>query len=327
MALAENFIAMVKPHLASRDGLKAAAFGICWPDSSFNSSASIDVLAGETLADAADRLRLRWSPGWLTGAGFTATDSSGHAVTDTIPATFGGPVTWNPSVRLPKVDDQVSDTVAPGSTRHDRRLAGEVALLSLWSQAMNSQVVGDVRPTPPLTSRNTRGSRFRDFLVYFLSASLPSGWRVEPEVPLTSIRGIHMRRSVGGRSSDIAVIDEGNRLVAVVSSKWSWRSDRGTEAAQMVPLRQYRPDVPYTLATAEFVRSKVVARESIEDRSYHLCPEWAGSWLAVYQQETARTEIPGLDELRAQGTVLADALGLVGLHDLVADLAGSGTIL
>ena len=144
---------------------------------------------------------------------------------------------------------------------------------------------------------------------------------------MTSIRGLHMRRGVGGRKSDIVVIDDGGRLVAVISSKWTWRSDRGTEAAQMVPLRQFRPDIPYTLVTAEFSRAKVVARESVEDRTYHLCPAWVGAWLAVGRSDEPRTEFPTLDDLEAEGRSVIDNLGLSGLPDLLRDLEDSGTIL
>lgn len=136
-----------------------------------------------------------------------------------------------------------------------------------------------------------------------------------------------MRRAVGGRSSDIVVVEPGNRLIAVVSSKWTWRSDRGTEAAQMVPLRQYRPDVPYALVTAEFPRARVVARESVEDRTYHLCPQWVGAWLAVSDSATSGDNYPTLDSLARAGDLVAGSLGLAGLHDLVRDLADVGDIL
>ena len=148
-----------------------------------------------------------------------------------------------------------------------------------------------------------------------------------PEVKLTTIRGLHMRRGVGGRSSDIVVLDPGNRLVAVVSSKWTWRSDRGTEAAQMVPLRQYRPDVPYTLVTSEFPRARSVAQESIEDRSYHLCPGWVGAWEATRRADNPRVEYPSLVDLRDEGSDIALNIGLRDLDDLISDLSEAGTIL
>jgi hypothetical protein len=138
-----------------------------------------------------------------------------------------------------------------------------------------------------------------------------------------------MRQNVGGRRSDIVVVDEGNRLVAVVSSKWTWRSDRGTEAAQMVPLMRYRPDVPYALVTAEFPRASTVARESIEDRAYHVCPDWVGAWLAINHlaNDSPRGAWPTLAALRSEGERLAETIGLPGLGDLVNDLTNSGTIL
>jgi hypothetical protein len=95
----------------------------------------------------------------------------------------------------------------------------------------------------------------------------------------------------------------------------------------MVPLRQYRPDVPYVLVTAEFPRAKVVARESVEDRTYHLCPQWVGAWLAVNDSEDPFVEFPDLDSLTRAGDRIADSLGLAGMHQLIRDLADIGTIL
>ncbi len=139
-----------------------------------------------------------------------------------------------------------------------------------------------------------------------------------------------MRRDVGDRKSDILIIDSGGRLVAALSSKWTWRSDRGTEAAQMVPLTRYRPDVPYAMATAEFPRAAGVARESIEDRTYHVCPDWVGSWMAVNELPAGSsplTQWPDLAALKQEGVSRARALGLNGLDALVNDLKNSGDIL
>lgn len=183
---------------------------------------------------------------------------------------------------------------------------------------------------PAILDRNKRGTRFRDLLIYFLHRSLPTGWKVRHEVPLTHIRGLHMRRDVGDRKSDILVIDDGGRLVAALSSKWTWRSDRGTEAAQMVPLTRYRPDVPYAMATAEFPRAAGVARESIEDRTYHVCPSWVGSWMAVNELPSGASPLehwPDLAALKHEGDSRARALALNGLDVLVSDLKNSGDIL
>lgn len=162
------------------------------------------------------------------------------------------------------------------------------------------------------------------------SRTLPKAWKVRHEVPLTHIRGLHMRRDVGRRKSDILIIDDGGRLVAALSSKWSWRSDRGTEAAQTVPLTRYRPDVPYALATAEFPRAAKVARVSIEDRSYHLCPGWVGSWMVVNELPPTVSPVdrwPNLETLRQEGLSRAETLTLNGLDTLVDDLRDSGDIL
>jgi hypothetical protein len=205
-------------------------------------------------------------------------------------------------------------------------VAGEVALTALWSAAARAHAV-DLDTRPVDLEPNSRGALFKNLLVYYLQKRLPSGWRVEPEVPLTNIRGLHMRKDVGGRRSDIVVVDGGARLVAVISSKWTWRSDRGTEAAQMVPLKRYRPDVPYALVTAEFPRAATVGRESIEDRAYHVCPTWVGAWLAVNRAENPRTAWPSLAGLQTEGRTIAETLGLADLHDLVEDLKRSGEIL
>jgi len=325
--LDEQYATIVDALPSDGDGLAAVGLGICWPNTSpFSAATEISIRAGETLTEAADRLKLRWSPRWLVDAGFVATDKTGAVVSHRKPSIGGGPITWSPDVRMCRVEDQVPNSTPAGSARYERRLAGEVALLALWHRAIEESGVGDMRPSGDIVG-NTRGARFRDFLVYVLNAGLPQGWEARHEVSLTSIRGLHMRRGVGGRKSDIVVIDDGGRLVAVISSKWTWRSDRGTEAAQMVPLRQFRPDIPYTLVTAEFSRAKVVARESVEDRTYHLCPDWVGAWLAIGQSDEPRAEFPTLDDLVAQGRSVADNLGLAGLPDLLRDLEESGTIL
>ncbi len=97
----------------------------------------------------------------------------------------------------------------------------------------------------------------------------------------------------------------------------------------MVPLTRYRPDVPYAMATAEFPRVASVARESIEDRIYHLCPEWAGAWSAVNElpRDSSGQLWPTLDALREVGSTTARSMALNGLDTLVEDLKNSGTIL
>lgn len=327
MSLSEDHAHLLEGQIVEDEGMQAAVLAICWPNaSSLTPRLSIPLRAGETVDDAAAREALTWSPRWLTDAGYRPMDADGSLLVDDAPATVDGPCTWDPPVRLCRVDDQTSDT--KGSKAVSRRLAGEVALSALWGDAAFAYgVPEDARPMKDLDG-NTRGARFKNVLVHVLRRSLPTGWRVEPEVHLTRIRGLHMRRDVGDRRSDIVVIDEGNRLVAVISSKWTWRSDRGTEAAQMVPLMRYRPDVPYTMVTAEFPRARTVSRESVEDRAYHLCPDWVGAWQAVYAStESPRVAWPSLADLRRAGSIWSAAADLPGLATLVADLKASGTIL
>lgn len=328
MPLDQDLADIADRHMMDREALSAILFGLCWPgESALAPELAISARSGESLPEMAERLDLPWNPGWLLEAGYIPYDSFGHAIAAER-ATSDGPITWQPEARICRLDDQTRDGVEKTSAAYRRRITGEVALLALWSRSAKTYGVGlDIRPVG--LGRNTRGARFKDLLVHYLSHRLPPQWKVLPEVSLTSIRGLHMRKNVGGRKSDIVVIDEGNRLVAVISSKWTWRSDRGTEAAQMVPLARYRPDVPYALVTAEFPRAATVSKESIEDRAYHVCPIWVGAWLAIYQAqvESPRKSWPSLDSLQSTGEAIADALGLADLNDLVEDLQRSGEIL
>lgn len=327
MALDPVHAALIASYIDDPAAIRVIGWSICYPNRSpFAADTALDVQSGETLTDAANRLGIPWSPRWLLDAGYATTDSAGNPVSDTTPATHTGPVTWTPTVHLARVDDQVKNSVAVGSTQRNRRLSGEVAVLAMLEHERQAVGLIDMRPADDLEG-NTRGATFRDFLIEVLRCALPDDWNVRHEVPLTEIRGLHMRRNVGGRSSDIIVTDDGNRLVAVISSKWTWRSDRGTEAAQMVPLRTYRPDVPYSLVTAEFARVKVIARESIEDSVYHLAPQWAGAWSSVNRSKHPRDEMPTLGDLFDEGQSVAESMGLEGLDSLIDALRASGTIL
>jgi hypothetical protein len=251
---------------------KAAIFGRCWPDSTWESQLAPEIEIGETLTDLADRLGLPWNPLWLCEAGHTAVDSSGSHVSGVGPATSRGPISWRPAVRLPKVDDQIGDDYLRRTTAipYRRRLAGEVALAALWRDAATTAGNTPVAVVTGLDG-GARGARFRDCIVHSLSKKLGAGWTIGSERPLASVFGLHLRRDVGNRGTDVVVI-HGDRLIALVSSKWSWRSDRGTEGAQIGRLRKYRPDMPYVSVTSEFVRARVVARESDEDQVYFLGP-------------------------------------------------------
>ena len=311
-------------------GLQTALFGRCWPnDSAFGADLAVTLQAGESLHEATQRLDLAWSPRWLLDAGHQATDAGGnflYQVDD--PAISAGPIGWSPSVRLARVDDQIKND-AKGAARR-RRLAGEVALAAMWHQSALARGIpatgpDDVRPSE-LTG-NARGARFKNAILYVLRLGLPPSWRVEGEMRLDQIYGLHLRRDVGERSSDIVVFDERDRLIAVISSKWTWRSDRGTEAAQMVPLNRYRPEVPYVVVTAEFPRMRSVARESVEDRAYSLCPEWVAAVLTLRELPVGRsgaTEFPTLQSLRDESRRIEDVLALTDISGLVHDLLTSG---
>ncbi|MFI7399007.1 hypothetical protein ACIBW9_00670 [Streptomyces sp. NPDC049541] len=315
---------LVDKHLADPEAISAVILGLCWSDSKLADAAKIELNESETLEGAVKRQKLGWNPAWLINAGYTAYDSAGLRLDGA--SHTSGPIAWAPEVRTFRLDDKVKD--AERGHGYRRRTSAELAVLSLWTHVVSTRGITLNRPLElhPIT----RGALFRDLLIYFLRNSLPSGWQVRHEVPLTHIRGLHMRRDVGGRKSDILIIDDGGRLVAALSSKWSWRSDRGTEAAQMVPLTRYRPDVPYALATAEFPRAEKVTRESIEDRTYHLCPGWVGSWMAVNELPAGVSPLerwPSLEALRQEGTSRARTSALKGLDTLVDDLRNSGDIL
>lgn len=304
---------------------KAAIFARCWPDSTWDSELTPEIEIGETLTDVADRLDLSWNPLWLSEAGHIAVDTGGSHVSVLGTATSRGPISWLPNVRLPKVDDGISNDELRRTAYipYRRRLAGEVALAALWREAATNVGITPVAVVTGLDG-GTRGARFRDCIVHALSKKLGTDWTIDSERPLASVFGLHLRRDVGNRETDVVVV-KGDRLIALVSSKWSWRSDRGTEGAQIARLRKYRPDIPYVSVTSEFVRAPVVVRESDEDQVYFLAPEWIGAWLAVNQAvsngSNARTDFPAISDLKTEGTSVASLLGLKALEDLLADLA------
>lgn len=324
MPLDPNQEFLIDTHLGDPEAISAIFMGLCWNESKLSDVASMDLKEAETLAEASKRNALGWNPSWLTAAGYAAYDAMGTALDKG--AFAAGPVIWEPEIRTARLDDKVKDTAKGHSLR--RRTSAEIAVLALWTHVVTTRSIEIERPVD--LERNTRGARFRDLLIHYLQRSLPVGWKVRHEVPLTHIRGLHMRRDVGDRKSDILITDDGNRLVAALSSKWTWRSDRGTEAAQMVPLTRYRPDVPYAMATAEFPRASSVARESVEDSTYHLCPGWVGAWMAVNElppSASPHEQWPDLKSLRSAGIARAEVLSLKGLDTLVNDLRSSGDIL
>lgn len=324
---------------ADKSALEAVLFGICWPNSTTlpddlprAGQVAFGVETGESLCEAAERLGYGWSPRWLLDAGHTALDAGGAVLDADRPATASGPIRWDPVVRLPRVEDAINGTTS-GEAAQKRRLAGEVAIAALWRSAAISNGIGtegadDIRPRGDLPGPR-RGARFKNAVVYVLRRAMPDSWRVEPELALEKIYGLHLRRDVGVRKSDIVVFDDRDRLVAVVSSKWTWRSDRGTEAAQMVPLRQYRPDVPYVLVTAEFPRLRSIERESVEDRVYNVCPLGVSAALALRELTGLREGpdmFPGLEDLRTEAVRVIKMLDLRDLVMLARDIRESGRL-
>lgn len=296
---------------------------------------TLELQAGETVQNAALRLEQGWSPQWLFDAGHCAIDSAGVTLGAHDTAAVAGPITWNPPIRLPRVEDNINNESTVDAQKG--RLAGEVALAALWRHAAVAASIGadgkpDIRPKGDLNgdlNGDTRGARFKNALLYTLRLSLPSQWQIEAELPLQKIYGLHLRRDVGTRSSDIVVFDERKRLIAVISSKWTGRSDRGTEAAQMVPLRRYRPDVPYVMVTSEVPRLRDIAMESAEDRVYCVCPEWAAAAVALRELSNPAegpSRFPSLTDLIDESHRLNQILQLNDVSDLIDDLRNSGRL-
>src|SRR5690606_7645343 len=96
------------------------------------------------------------------------------------------------------------------------------------------------------------------------------------------------------------------------------------EAAQMVYLNRYRPDLPYVLATAEFPRAlSGVTSESIEDQAFHLSRSWVGAWALTQETPNPGEAFPTLDELATAGAARVPEGTLPGLDDLVASVVAA----
>lgn len=188
-------------------GVEAVALGLCWPNrSSLVGDIELTLGQGETLVGGVHRLGLSWSPAWLLEAGYRAVDCGGTELLIDTPATRAGPVEWLPTVRTGRLDDQTADSVT--GERRDRRLRGELAVLALWERACQSLgVADDIRPGGDLPG-GTRGTRFRDLLVYTPQGT-PRGLarrtrdpsHVDPRAPHAPGRGRaeqrHRRRRTG----------------------------------------------------------------------------------------------------------------------------------
>jgi hypothetical protein len=324
-------------HKGSADAVRAAILARCWPDDlPRRGNVNLHLLSGETLEAARQRLGLRWNPQWLIDAGFEPWDAKGAWLNDGQPASAAGPMSWTPEPLLPRVDDQAP--AVPKTSKATERLteqrvtAGEVAVLAAWSRIASQHGLStddiDVGLTAlgPNKAGQARGARFGAALAYFLELALP-GWRIETGVNIRDVFGLHLRHDVVKRSADIVVIGPQGKIMAFVSSKFSWRSDRGTEAAQMVFLQRYRPDLPYVLVTSEFPRALGdVTNESIEDQAFHLGRDWVGAWQLTQELPDAGSSLTSLNELLTAGT---DRVGdvLPGLDGLVGGLKSAARYL
>lgn len=311
------------------DAVRAVILGRCWAESPWAARLRLRLALGESLAEHADRTKLGWSPQWLLDASYVPYDAAGEALELHTGATKAGQIRWSPAVRLPKVDDQVANAKPDTDPNAMRRLSGEVAVAALWRRAaLRLPNLQEFRPRK--LNGNSRGARYKNSIVHCLRTGLPAEWDVRPELSLRTIRGLHLRRDVGGRQSDIAVLDPAGSFMAMISSKWTWRSDRGTEAAQIVALKRYRPDIPYLLATSEFPRAANLVRESVEDLVFHTCPSWLGAWSVVNASDpgVANSLYRTLDALETEGVRASgpQGMGLGDLIDLPGQLSDSGRV-
>jgi len=327
---------LLDQHFADPRAVRCAFLARCWPDDAQRrDSTQISLLQSESLDDARVRLRLLWNPQWLLDAGFVAADANGVVLTTvTDPATQAGQVNWTPDIPMPRLDDiapaDLVAALAKARTANQRAnimnkersiIAGEIAVIALWAAdaiplgiAMTD--IDLVLSTLSQSGAAPRGARWNTGLAYYLELALP-GWRVETQVNIRDVFGLHLRSDVVSRSADAVLISPGGKIMAFLSAKYSWRSDRGTEAAQMVFLQRYRPDLPYVLATAEFPRALEISHESIEDQAFHLCGDWVGAWKVTQELPDAGDALPTLVELRDAGQKRVPDGSLLGLHELV----------
>jgi hypothetical protein len=330
---------LLDAHSADPEAVRCALFARCWPnDANRRPDVLLHLNAGESLDQARERHGIRWNPQWLLEAGYTVADVNGVVLTTVADAaTAAGPVSWTPEVLLPRVDDKApADLEATCATAragvaagHRRRepqvLAGEVALAALWSESafsvgMTTNDIDDALSRQAQAGANARGARWNGGMAYYLELRL-AGWRVETQVSIRDVFGLHLRSDVVQRKADAVVVTPGGKVMAFVSAKFSWRSDRGTEAAQMVFLQRYRPDLPYVLVTAEFPRALTeIGTESIEDQAFHLSGPWVGAWAVTQELPDAGSALPSLVELRDAGRDRVPPNTLLGLDNLVEAL-------
>lgn len=323
----------------SAEAVETMIFARCWNMSERAPARSVtfQLTAGQTIEQARESEDLSWNPQWLIDAGHRVADQNGVDLSDGVAvATVSGPAQWIPDVALPKLQDRAPTTAAG----RRKKVAGEVAVAALWAQRANAHGVAlaDIETSYGPKSQNERGSRFRRAVALWLCQMLQPEWDVPIEIPLPRILGLHLRREtmprptlpgMGGkikeRSADIGIVDADQRLIALVSSKWSWRSDRGSEAAQMVLLNRYRPEVPYVLVTAEFPRAAEIVAKSVEDRVFHLSPALLGAWLVTQTTEYSGRYWPRLSGLTRAGQEIAKDLRMGHPYDLAVAASAAGT--
>jgi hypothetical protein len=327
--------ALLDQHFADPDALRCAFLARCWPDDAQRrDSTRISLLLGESLDDARVRLGLLWNPQWLLDAGFVSADANGVVLTTVNePASKAGQIAWEPEIPLPRLDDKAPANLATALAKATAQkrvsivnkersiIAGEVAVMALWAadaipRGIATTDIDLVLSTLSQSGAAARGARWNTGLAYYLELALP-GWRVETQVNIRDVFGLHLRNDVVSRSADAVLISPAGKIMAFLSAKYSWRSDRGTEAAQMVFLQRYRPDLPYVLATAEFPRALEISHESIEDQAFHLCGDWVGAWAVTQELPDAGDALPTLAELRVAGRMRVPDGSLLGLHEFV----------
>lgn len=142
------------------DALAPLVFGGCWLPSALSGDMQIELMAGESLRAAVVRLGHGWNPDWLFDekAGWEVADAAGVRLRSSIAiASAPGPVQCSPAIRLPRVDDQISDGVNRSGQAFRKRLAGEVLVAVLWRRAALRSGVADVIPEPEITPQKTGG--------------------------------------------------------------------------------------------------------------------------------------------------------------------------
>jgi hypothetical protein len=337
---------LLDAHHSDAGAVRSVLLARCWPDDAQRGdTVRIELLHGESLDEARVRLGLLWHPQWLIDSGCTASDAAGNSLPTSItPAAVAGRIQWTPHLPLPRVDDKspadlpaalakAGESKASKIRNDERKIrAGQVALAALWhaEATRHGLSVADIDThlsTLSQSGSSARGARWNGAVAYYLELAL-EGWRVETQVSIRDVFGLHLRKDVVARKADAVVISPQGKVMAFVSAKFSWRSDRGTEAAQMVFLQRYRPDLPYVLLTAEFPRALTeITTESIEDRAFHLCGDWVGAWAITQELPDPGDALRTLRDLTEAGSSRVPADTLLGIDQMAAALRSAARYL